>query len=79
MTNKHNITSKRLKKLLPWLAGAGFAVGHIAATSSCTLPKEGRCATCGGCVIALGSLVAWAVMKKRSDGEFFHSDDHGAA
>ena len=79
MAKQSRMLSKRLKSLLPWLAGAGFAIGHIAATSSCTLPKEGRCASCGGCVLALGSLVAWAVLKKRSSGEFFQSDDHGAA
>ena len=76
MTSKHNAT---LKKLLPWLAGAGFALGHIAATSSCTLPREGRCATCGGCVIALGSLVAWAVMKKKSGDDFYRSGSDGTA
>ena len=76
MIQENNRKNNRLKSVLPWLAGAGFAIGHIAATSSCTLPKEGRCASCGGCVIALGSLVAWAVLKKSPGGEFFNSDDH---
>ncbi len=78
MINKNHPIIKQIKPLVPWLAGAGFAIGHIAATTSCTLPKEGRCATCGGCVIALGSLVAWAVMKKRTDDDIYSSDDHGA-
>lgn len=56
---------KRHEKLLPWAAGAGFAVSHIVIASNCTIPKEGRCSSCGGCVVALGAIVAWAVYKKK--------------
>ncbi len=55
----------RLQQALPWLAGAGFALSHIALTSNCTVPKEGRCSTCGSCVVALGAIVAWAVLKNK--------------
>ncbi len=58
---------KRHEKLLPWVAGAGFAVSHLVIASSCTLPKEGRCSTCGGCVVALAAIVTWAIYKKRED------------
>lgn len=61
-------SDRRLRKTLPWLAGAGLALGHVALTSNCTLPREGRCSTCGSCVVALGGLVAWAVLKRRADG-----------
>ncbi len=52
-----------LQQVLPWLAGAGFALSHIALTTNCTVPREGRCSTCGSCVVALGGIVAWAVLK----------------
>ena len=51
----------------PWLAGAGLALGHIATTSNCTVPQQGRCSTCGSCIIALGALVSWAVIKNKKD------------
>ncbi len=54
------------EKLLPWIAGAGFAASQIVVASSCTLPKEGRCSTCGGCVVALAAIVTWAIYKKRN-------------
>lgn len=54
-----------LQQALPWLAGAGFALSHIALTTNCTVPREGRCSTCGSCVVALGAIVAWAVLKKK--------------
>jgi len=60
-------------KIMPWMAGAGFALGHIALTSNCTLTTQGRCISCGGCIIALGSIVAWAKLKKRGD-DFFIGD-----
>ena len=55
-----------LQQALPWLAGAGFALSHIAMSGNCTLPREGRCSSCGGCVVALGTIVAWGVLKKRA-------------
>lgn len=56
---------KRNEKLLPWAAGAGFAVSHIVIASNCTVPKEGRCSTCGGCVVALTAIVGWAIYKRK--------------
>jgi len=53
------------------LVGVGMALGHIATTSNCTLPQQGRCSTCGSCVIALGTLVAWAVLKKSKDSDLY--------
>lgn len=58
-------------KTLPWLFGAGIAAGHLITSSSCTIPKQGTCAVCGGCVVALGSLVGWAVIKKKSGNDFY--------
>ena len=55
----------------PWLAGAGLALGHIATTSNCTLPQQGRCSTCGSCIIALGVLVGWAVIKNKKDDDLY--------
>ncbi|HEB93425.1 MAG TPA: hypothetical protein ENI94_08160 [Gammaproteobacteria bacterium] len=53
------------QQALPWLAGAGFALSHVALTSNCTVPREGHCSTCGSCVVALGAIVAWAVLKNK--------------
>ena len=58
-------------KTMPWLFGAGIAAGHLITSSSCTIPQQGKCAVCGGCVVALGSLVGWAVMKKKSGNDFY--------
>lgn len=69
---------KRYERLLPWAAGAGLAVSHIAVASSCTLPKEGRCSTCGSCVVALTALVSWALYKKKQ-GDNFYSDTNRPA
>jgi len=72
---------KRHEKLLPWVAGAGFAVSgagfavsHLVIASSCTVPKEGRCSTCGGCVVALAAIVTWAIYKKREGNEFYENN-----
>ena len=56
----------------PWLFGAGIAAGHLLTASSCTLPQQGRCAVCGGCVVALGSLVGWAMLKKHQGDDFYN-------
>lgn len=61
-----------IDKTLPWLFGAGIAAGHLLTSSSCTLPQQGRCAVCGGCVVALGSLVGWAMLKKRQGDDFYN-------
>jgi len=63
------------QKILPWLAGVSFAVSHIVIESNCTLPKEGRCASCGGCIIALSGIVTWAVYKKREGRVFYQGND----
>ncbi len=60
-----------LTQSIPWLFGAGIAAGHLLTASSCTLPQQGRCAVCGGCVVALGSLVGWAMLKKRQGDDFY--------
>ena len=70
-------TIKPYQKLLPWVAGASFAVSHIVIESSCTLPKEGRCASCGGCIVALAGIVTWAVYKKREGGVFYQQSSSG--
>ncbi len=72
MKQKNNKLSLNttMTKIMPWLAGAGFAVGHVALSTNCTLTTQGRCISCGGCVIALASIVAWAKLKKRND-DFF--------
>jgi len=67
---------KKSEKLLPWVAGAGFAVSHIVASTNCSIPKEGRCSTCGGCVVALAAIVTWAVHKKKQGSTFY--DDRSA-
>ena len=56
---------KRNEKLLPWFAGAGLAVSHIVVSSNCTVPKSGHCSSCGSCVVALTTIVAWALHKRR--------------
>jgi hypothetical protein len=63
------------EKTLPWLFGAGIAAGHLITSSNCTIPQQGKCAVCGGCVVALGSLVAWAVVKKKSGHDFYSQRD----
>jgi hypothetical protein len=60
-----------LKQSMPWLFGAGIAAGHLLTASNCTLPQQGKCAVCGGCVVALGSLVGWAMIKKRQGDDFY--------
>ena len=60
-----------VNQAMPWLFGAGIAAGHLLTASNCTLPQQGRCAVCGGCVVALGSLVGWAMIKKRQGDDFY--------
>lgn len=61
-----------LVKLSPWMGGAGIAVGHVLTSSNCSIPKQGSCSACGSCVVALGSLTAWAVIKQRSSDQPFY-------
>ncbi|NJC89230.1 MAG: hypothetical protein FIA97_11105 [Methylococcaceae bacterium] len=63
-----------LARSVPWLAGAGMAAGHIAVSVNCSVPQQGRCAACGSCIVAVGSLVGWALWKKRQGGEFYIDD-----
>lgn len=67
---------KRNEHLLPWAAGASFAVSHLVIASSCTVPKEGRCATCGGCVVALAAIVIWAIHKKKKGNGIYDEPAH---
>jgi hypothetical protein len=60
-----------VQKALPWLAGAGMALGHAAVSANCTVPQQGRCAACGSCILVVGSLVAWAMAKKARGDDFY--------
>ena len=73
--NKIKPSQQLIEKTLPWLFGAGIAGGHLLTASSCTLPQQGRCNICGGCVVALGSLIAWAKIKEKS-GDNFYTQTH---
>ena len=76
-TEKTQQTNELATKTLPWLFGAGIAAGNLMTASNCTIPQQGKCAVCGGCVVALGSLVAWAVVKNKNGDDFYsqRSDD----
>ncbi len=56
-----------LTKSMPWLFGAGIAAGHLLTASSCTIPQQGRCAVCGGCVVAF-RLSGWLGNVKKTSG-----------
>ncbi|WP_255556261.1 hypothetical protein ABZN20_17190 [Methylococcus sp. ANG] len=60
-----------VRKILPWLAGAGMGLGHAAVASSCTVPQQGRCSSCGSCILVVGSLAAWALSRKKGQGAFY--------
>ena len=61
--------NERLVKIAPWFAGASLAVCHVAMSANCSVTRDGRCSSCGSCVIALGALVGWALMdKSRANG-----------
>jgi len=70
--NKEELDSSLLEQSMPWLFGAGIAAGHLLTASNCTIPQQGKCAVCGGCVVALGSLVGWAMIKKRQGDDFYN-------
>lgn len=59
------LKNPRVAAALPWLSGAGLAVGHLLTSNNCSIPKQGSCSACGSCVVALGSLTAWALYKQR--------------
>lgn len=65
-------SNELMAQAMPWLFGAGIAAGHLLTASNCTIPQQGRCAVCGGCVVALGSLVGWAMLKKRQGDDFYN-------
>ena len=54
-----------MRKILPWAAGSGFAIGHLTASARCTMVAFGHCTGCAGCVVALVSLVGWALVGGR--------------
>lgn len=58
----------------PWMAGVGIAVGHVLTGTNCSIPKQGSCSACGSCVVALGSLTAWAVIKQRTSDQPFYEE-----
>jgi hypothetical protein len=70
-TEKSKQQNEFVVKALPWLFGAGIAGGHLLTASSCTIPQTGKCAVCGGCIVALGSLVSWAVINKKNGNDFY--------
>ena len=65
----------RLQRLLPWGAGAGFAVGQMSLTTSCTVITQGQCVGCAGCVVALASLVSWGLLKEDDQNEASHDSN----
>ena len=65
----------RLQRLLPWGAGAGFAVGQMGLTTSCTVITQGQCVGCAGCVVALVSLVSWGLLKEDDQNEASHDSN----
>jgi len=60
MTKIPNIAHRSL----PWITGAGLAASHTLLSSNCSVPKSGHCSTCGSCIVALGTLVSWALWKQ---------------
>ncbi|MDF9390928.1 MULTISPECIES: hypothetical protein [Methylococcus] len=60
-----------VRKVLPWLAGAGMGLGHAAVASNCTVPQQGRCSSCGSCIVVVGSLAVWALSRKKGQGAFY--------
>lgn len=65
MPNEHWLDKTWVVASLPWVAGAGMAVGHVLTSNNCSIPKQGSCSACGSCVVALGSLTAWALHRQR--------------
>ncbi|MCG8427945.1 MAG: hypothetical protein MI754_11365 [Chromatiales bacterium] len=49
-----------------WAAGAAIAATQVALSSSagCSLPQQGRCTVCGGCILALAGLTGWALFRR---------------
>ncbi len=66
-----NNTNSQVIKVLPWVAGVGFAASQIASSSRCTAINHGHCSKCGSCAIALVGLVTWALSKNKDRDEFF--------
>lgn len=64
-----------INKLFPWLLGGGIAVGSAALATHCQVPKTGKCSTCGSCLLALGSLVGWALLKNKDKDSIYSRTD----
>ena len=58
-------------KVLPWVAGVGFAASQIASSSRCSAVEHGHCSKCGSCAIAIVGLVTWALSKNKDRDDFF--------
>lgn len=71
LSDETSLARAMTEKALPWLAGAGMALGHAAVSSNCTLTAQGRCTACGSCIVVVGSLVTWAMAKKRRGDDFY--------
>ncbi len=63
--------SEQAIKVLPWVAGVGFAASQIATSSRCTAVNHGHCSKCGSCAIAIVGLVTWALSKNKDRDDFF--------
>ncbi len=63
--------SEQVIKVLPWVAGIGFAASQIATSSRCTAVNHGHCSKCGSCAIAIVGLVSWALSKNKDRDDFF--------
>jgi peptide deformylase len=63
--------NEQLIKVVPWVAGIGFAASQIASSSRCTAVDHSHCSKCGSCAIALVGLVGWALSKQKNREDFF--------
>ncbi len=63
-----NLTSKAA----PWLAGVGLAGGQAGLATRCTVPGQGVCSGCGSCAMVVASLVTWAVIAKKRQGDAWY-------
>lgn len=70
--NKQNSTvTTQIVKVLPWVAGVGFAASQIVSSSRCSAVEHGHCSKCGSCAIAIVGLVTWALSKNKDRDDFF--------
>ncbi len=68
--HEKDLTSQVIK-VVPWVAGIGFAASQALASSNCSAVTHGKCSQCGSCAIALGGLVSWALSRNKDRNDFF--------